>query len=98
MLFSTVSIFVINISQSINLFENIDLSVISYFLPPFWFSALLEIVATKNINKTLLILSFLALLAPIISVFIYTKFTPVFEKNFKNLIIKVQIKKLKSII
>lgn len=96
MLFSTVSIFVINISQSINLFENIDLSVISYFLPPFWFSALLEIVSTKNINKTLLILSFLALLAPIISVFIYTKFTPVFEKKLQKLNNKGSNKKVKK--
>ena len=97
MLFSTVSIVVINISESINLFENIDLSAINYFLPPFWFSAPLEIVATKTINKTLLILSFLALVAPIISVFIYTKFIPIFEKKLQKLNNDGSSKKVKEI-
>lgn len=85
MLFSVAYIVVMNISKSINLFENIDFSVISYFLPPFWFAAPLEIIATKNINETLLTLSFLALFVPVISVLIYTGLTPVLEKNLQKL-------------
>ncbi|CEO13605.1 hypothetical protein [Paraclostridium sordellii] len=85
MLFSFGYIFVMNISESMNLLSNIDLGVVNYFLPPFWFSAPLEIIATKNINKSLMILSFLALVIPLISVLIYTKLIPVFEKNLQKL-------------
>lgn len=85
LLFSVAYIGVMNISESMHLFKNIDLGVISYFLPPLWFAAPLEIIATKKINETLLILSFLALVAPLISILIYTKLTPVFEKNLQKL-------------
>lgn len=85
MLFSVAYIVVMNISKSINLFENIDLGAISYLLPPFWFAAPLEIIATGNKNETLLILSFLALVAPVISVLIYIRLTPVFEKKLQKL-------------
>ncbi|MPM91183.1 hypothetical protein SDC9_138310 [bioreactor metagenome] len=83
--FSLAYIIVMNLSTSINLFESIHFETISYFLPPFWFASLLEIIATKNINKTLLILSFLALVIPLISALIYIKLTPVFEKNLQKL-------------
>lgn len=85
MLFGLAYIVIMNVSNSINLFESINLGVISYFLPPFWFSAPLEIVSTKNINTTLAILSFLALVTPVITVLIYIKLTPVFEKNLQKL-------------
>ncbi|MEG2788827.1 MAG: hypothetical protein RR942_13530 [Romboutsia sp.] len=85
LLFSVAYIGVMNISESMHLFENIDLGTISYFLPPLWFAAPLEIIVTKKIDETLFILSFLALVVPVISVLIYTKFTPVFEKNLQKL-------------
>jgi hypothetical protein len=85
MLFSMAYFVIINITESVNLFKNIDLGVISYFLPPFWFAAPLEIIATGNKNETLLILSFLALVAPVISVLIYIRLTPVFEKKLQKL-------------
>ena len=84
-LFSVGYILAMNISESINLFENINLSLVSYFLPPLWFSAPLEIIATKNINKVLLILSFLSLIVPLISILIYINLTPVFEKSLQKL-------------
>lgn len=83
--FSLAYIIVMNLSTSINLFKSIHLGKLIYFLPPFWFASLLEIIATKNINKTLLILSFLALVIPLISALIYIKLTPVFEKNLQKL-------------
>lgn len=85
MLFSATYIIVTNISENINLFNNIDLGVISYFLPPFWFAAPLEIVATGNTNMKLLILSFLAFIIPLISTLIYSKLTPVFERKLQKL-------------
>lgn len=84
-LFSFAYIVVTDLSKSINLFENIDLDVISYLLPPFWFAAPLEIIATGNKNQILLILSLLALVVPVISVLIYIKLTPVFEKKLQKL-------------
>ncbi|MCR8744394.1 hypothetical protein [Romboutsia lituseburensis] len=84
-LFSLTYILVINLSTSIDLFKSIHLGAIRYFLPPFWFASLLEIIATKHINKTLLILSFLALVTPLISALIYIKLTPIFEKNLQKL-------------
>lgn len=85
MLFSAAYFIIINITESVNLFNNIDLGAISYFLPPFWFAAPLEIIATGHADITLLILSFLALVIPIISVLIYIRLTPVFEKKLQKL-------------
>ncbi|MBO3444327.1 hypothetical protein [Clostridium sp. CCUG 7971] len=84
-LFSLGYILVMNISESMNLFKNINLGVVSYFLPPFWFSAPLEIIVTRNKNESLLILSFLALVVPLVSILIYIKLTPVLEKKLQKL-------------
>lgn len=85
MVFSIAYIFVINISQSMNIFNNVDLGIASYILPPFWFAAPFEIITTGTINRTLGILSFLALVIPIISILIYIRFTPLFENKLQKL-------------
>ncbi|MDO7205472.1 hypothetical protein Q5M85_16505 [Paraclostridium bifermentans] len=41
-----------------NIFNNVDLGIASYILPPFWFAAPFEIITTGTINRTLGILSF----------------------------------------
>ncbi|MFR4765904.1 MAG: hypothetical protein ACLUAF_08120 [Paraclostridium sordellii] len=74
-----------NITDSANLLKNIDLGTISYLLPPFWFAAPFEIIVTGNKNETLLILSLLSLVVPVILVFIYTKLSPVFERKLQKL-------------
>uniref|UniRef100_UPI0022DFD8D1 ABC transporter permease n=3 Tax=Paraclostridium bifermentans TaxID=1490 RepID=UPI0022DFD8D1 len=95
-LFSMAYIVVINISESVNLFKNIDLGGISYLLPPCWFAALLEIIATGNLNITLFILSFLALAIPIMSVYIYIRLIPSFEKKLQKLNYEGSSKNLKK--
>lgn len=95
-LFSMAYMFIINISDSMDMFNNIDLGIGTYFLPPFWFSAVLEIIATRNVSKNLIILSFLALVVPIVSVLIYIKLTPVFEKKLQKLNNEGSSKKVKK--
>lgn len=85
MVFSGAYFIIMNITESVNLFENIDLGAISYLLPPFWFAAPFEIIVTGNKNETLLILSLLSLVVPVISVLIYIKLSPVFEKKLQKL-------------
>lgn len=87
---------IMNITKSINLFENIDLGVISYLLPPFWFAAPLQMLATGNTDKTLLIFSLLALVVPVISVLIYIKLSPAFEKKLQKLNNEGSSKKVKN--
>lgn len=85
MVFFVAYFLIINIGNSMSFLKDIKIGVISYFLPPFWFAAPLEMIATGNKNQTLLILSLLALVVPIISFLIYMKLTPVFEKNLQKL-------------
>lgn len=74
-----------NMIEFNGIFKDSDLALISYFLPPFWFAAPLKIIATKNISKTLIVLSSLAFIVPIISIFMYFKFSPAFEKSILKL-------------
>ncbi|MBC6005017.1 MAG: hypothetical protein E7C86_06180 [Paeniclostridium sordellii] len=84
-LFSGAYFIIMNITKSVNLIKNIHLGAISYILPPFWFAAPFEIIVTGNKNETLLILSLLSLVVPVISVLIYIKLSPVFEKKLQKL-------------
>lgn len=84
-LFSVGYMFINNMANNANIFNSINLGIISYFLPPFWFASLLEVIATKNITEALSVLSLLALVSPVISILIYIKFAPVFEKNLQKL-------------
>ncbi|CEN85175.1 hypothetical protein [Paraclostridium sordellii] len=84
-LFSGAYFIIMNITDSANLLKNIDLGTISYLLPPFWFAAPFEIIVTGNKNETLLILSLLSLVVPVILVLIYIKLSPVFERKLQKL-------------
>ena len=71
--------------ESINMIKDFDFGVLNYFLIPFWFSAPFELITTGNKNKSILILSFLSVIIPLILTYIYIKLSPVFEKQLQKL-------------
>lgn len=87
------SIFMVVIYQIVpRLFSIIDISKINYnekiwhlLIPPMWFAAPLSILYCEEITIIKIIMSVLALSIPIISIIIYLKLTPTFEKNLQKL-------------
>lgn len=57
----------------------------SYLLPPVWFSSTFELILNNSRDTYILIYSTLALLVPIISIIIYIKSIPTFERNLQKL-------------
>lgn len=72
-------------------FNIVDLKAIltpkwwQYFLPPVWFAAPFELILKHNYNYFIVIFSILALIVPIISIIIYVKLIPTFEKSLQKL-------------
>lgn len=56
-----------------------------YLLPSVWFAAPFEIFINNNIEKHLIIYSILALVIPLISIIIYIRLIPSFERNLQKL-------------
>ncbi|KOA18543.1 hypothetical protein CLHOM_34450 [Clostridium homopropionicum DSM 5847] len=56
-----------------------------YFIVPIWFGAPFEVILKKNYNTNFIIFSALAVIIPIISIALYIKFIPVFERNLQKL-------------
>lgn len=87
------SIFIIVMYQVIpRLFEFVNLSDINYkeklwhfLVPPMWFAAPLSIVYGEGVTYLKVIMCILAFIVPVISIFIYLKLTPAFERNLQKL-------------
>ncbi len=56
-----------------------------YFIIPTWFAAPYEMVFKNNFNINIVILCALAIIVPIITIIIYIKFLPSFERNLRKL-------------
>ncbi|SHJ75339.1 hypothetical protein SAMN05444401_3803 [Clostridium amylolyticum] len=73
------------------LFDVVDLKIVfnpkwwQYLLPPMWFAAPFELIINKNTNTHFIIFSILALAVPIISIILYIKLIPAFERNLQKL-------------
>ncbi|MGJ0845490.1 hypothetical protein ACR77J_02270 [Tissierella praeacuta] len=67
--------------------DNIDFkpSIWKYFFPPIWFSAPFELILNDNREMYIIIYSILAVVVPILSIIIYIKLIPVFERNLQKL-------------
>lgn len=87
------SIFMVIIYQILpRIFQFIDLDKIVYtykpwhiLVPPMWFAAPLSIIDGEGITIYKIIMSILSLIIPIISLIVYLKLTPVFEKYLQKL-------------
>lgn len=60
-------------------------SVWKYFFPPIWFAAPFELILKRNHEIYIVIYSLLAIIVPIVSIIIYIKLIPVFERNLQKL-------------
>ncbi|MFS0671686.1 hypothetical protein [Ornithinibacillus sp. 179-J 7C1 HS] len=75
----------------IRVFEFVDLTALYHFswwhviVPPLWFGAPFELLLNQNYSIEFIILSALAVICPIISIFIYYNMMPSFEKNLQKL-------------
>jgi ABC-2 type transport system permease protein len=56
-----------------------------YFIIPVWFAAPFELFIHGDHSKAILTFSLMAVLVPIIAVFIYVKYMPSFERNLQKL-------------
>jgi hypothetical protein len=87
------SVFMVVVYQIVpRLFDFIDIVNIRYeeklwhlLIPPMWFAAPLSIISGEGITGLKIIMSILAVAIPIISMVIYLKLTPTFEKNLQKL-------------
>jgi hypothetical protein len=66
------------------------------FLPPMWFGAAFELLLNQDFSNALILLSSLALVVPIISIFVYVRLMPSFERNMDKLMSESKNKKKKS--
>lgn len=64
---------------------NYNPSLWKYFLPPVWFAAPFELIINNNHEIYIIIYSLLAVLVPILSIIIYIKLIPTFERNLQKL-------------
>lgn len=60
-------------------------SLWKYFFPPIWFSAPFELILHNSREIYIIIYSILAIVIPILSIIIYIKLIPVFERNLQKL-------------
>jgi hypothetical protein len=74
------------------LFDFIDInnleynpSLWKYFFPPLWFAAPFELILKANNESYIVIYSILGVLIPIISIVVYIKLMPMFERNLQKL-------------
>ncbi len=56
-----------------------------FLIPPIWFGAPFELVLNGNTNKTVIWLSVLAVVIPVLAILIYNRMMPSFEKNLQKL-------------
>jgi len=65
-------------------------------LPPIWFGAPFELFLNDNLSPHIIMLTIFALLAPILSIVIYIRLMPAFERNLAKLASDSNRKKKKS--
>lgn len=71
--------------QLIDLDSNVNIKTWHYFLPSTWFAAPFYIIKTNEITKPLIILSLFAIVAPLMTIIIYYKCIPSFERYLEKL-------------
>ncbi len=80
-------------------FEFVDLNMVadyhwwSIFLIPMWFAAPFELLLNGNTSIMTIIFSILAIAVPILSIWIYLKLIPTFERNLQKLLSSSKSKK-----
>ncbi|MDI2588484.1 hypothetical protein OR571_15520 [Psychrobacillus sp. NEAU-3TGS] len=57
-----------------------------FFLPPLWYSATFELILNSNFSNPIIIFSGLAILGPIVSILLYIRLMPAFERNLAKLL------------
>ncbi|PYZ92214.1 hypothetical protein CR194_15345 [Salipaludibacillus keqinensis] len=63
------------------------------FLPPVWYGAMFEVLLGQNRDVYIIVFSILALIVPFVSIFIYIKAIPSFERNLEKLSSQSTVKK-----
>lgn len=72
-------------------FEFVDFNIVfqmewwHFIIPPIWYGATFEVLLNGNIDPILIALSLMGILIPPISIILYSKLTPVFERNLQKL-------------
>jgi hypothetical protein len=56
-----------------------------FLIPPFWFGAPFELILNRHFSNYFIGFSILAVVIPVLSIFVYNKMMPSFEKNLQKL-------------
>ncbi|MDY0404343.1 hypothetical protein P5G51_001970 [Virgibacillus sp. 179-BFC.A HS] len=83
---------VIGYQVAIRVFDFVDLDIVYHFswwhvfLPPIWFAAPFELILHHNTAVSTIVLSIIALLLPLIAIYLYYRLMPAFERNLEKLL------------
>lgn len=56
------------------------------FIPPLWYGATFDLVLDQNMSAPMIVFGALALIVPIIAIYIYSRLMPSFERNLEKLL------------
>lgn len=76
----------------VRVFEFVDFDINYSFawwhllLPPLWFSAPFELILNKDFSVPIIVFTVLAILGPILSILLYIRLMPAFERNLAKLL------------
>ncbi|MDY0394422.1 hypothetical protein RWE15_08110 [Virgibacillus halophilus] len=83
---------IIGYQVAIRVFDFVDLSFVYHFswwhvfLPPIWFAAPFELILHHDTAAHIMMLSIMALLIPLIAIYLYYRLMPAFERNLEKLL------------
>lgn len=93
---------VIGYQVAIRVFDFVDLDIVYHFswwhvfLPPLWFAAPFELILHQNTAMHTIVLSVIALIMPLIAVYLYYRLMPAFERNLEKLMEQTSVGKQKK--
>ncbi len=76
---------IIRVFDMVDLVAVYDFSWWHVFIPPLWFGAPFELLLNQNYATEMIVLSIIAVIGPIISIFLYYYLMPSFEQNLQKL-------------
>lgn len=93
---------IVGYQVAIRVFDFVDLSFVYHFswwhvfLPPLWFAAPFELILHQNTAMHTIVLSVIALIMPLIAVYLYYRLMPAFERNLEKLMEQTSVGKQKK--
>ena len=85
LVFSIIYYFITSSLSDIQINYTFSINAYDLFIPFMWFASLFCVIFYGKIQTLYIIMSILGIIVPILSIFIYIKLTPAFERNLEKL-------------